>query len=74
VANMPGAVPNTSTLALTNATLRYGLAIANKGWKQAVKDDAALAKGVNVLEGKVTYQPVAEAHGLEYTELSSLLG
>ena len=73
VANMPGAVPNTSTLALTNATLRYGLAIAEKGWKQAVKDDAALAKGVNVLDGKITYRPVAEAHGLEYTELTSLL-
>jgi alanine dehydrogenase len=73
VANMPGAVPNTSTLALTNSTLRYGLAIADKGWKQAVADDAALAKGVNVLEGKVTYQPVAEAHGLDFVELSSLL-
>ncbi len=73
VANMPGAVPNTSTLALTNATLRYGLAIADKGWKQAVLDDPALAKGVNVLDGKVTYQPVAEAHGLEYTPLSSLI-
>jgi len=73
VANMPGAVPNTSTMALTNATLRYGLAIADKGWKQAVKDDAALAKGVNVLDGKVTYKEVAEVHGLEYTELSTLL-
>jgi alanine dehydrogenase len=73
VANMPGAVPNTSTLALTNATLRYGLAIADKGWKQAVLDDAALAKGVNVLDGKITYKPVAEAHGLDYTPLSSLL-
>jgi len=73
VANMPGAVPNTSTLALTNATLRYGLAIANKGWKRAVSDDAVLAKGVNVLHGKVTYKPVAEAHGLEYTDLESLL-
>ena len=73
VANMPGAVPNTSTLALTNATLRYGLAIADKGWKQAVLDDPALAKGVNVLEGKVVYEPVAEAHGLEYTPLESLL-
>ncbi|MEI8241109.1 MAG: alanine dehydrogenase [Actinomycetota bacterium] len=73
VANMPGAVPNTSTLALTNATLRYGLAIADKGWKQAVLDDAALAKGVNVLEGKVTYAPVAEAHGLDYTSLDSLI-
>lgn len=73
VANMPGAVPNTSTLALTNATLRYGLAIANKGWKQAVQDDAALAKGVNVLGGKVVYKPVADAHGLDYTPLDSML-
>ena len=73
VANMPGAVPNTSTLALTNATLRYGLAIANKGWKQAVADDAALAKGVNVLEGKIVYKPVADAHGMDYVELGSLL-
>jgi len=73
VANMPGAVPNTSTLALTNATLRYGLSIANKGWKQAVLDDAALAKGVNVLDGKIVYKPVADAHGMDYTELSSLL-
>ena len=73
VANMPGAVPNTSTLALTNATLRYGLAIANKGWKQAVIDDAALAKGVNVLDGKITYKPVADAHGMNYTALEKLL-
>jgi alanine dehydrogenase len=73
VANMPGAVPNTSTMALTNATLRYGLAIADKGWKQAVIDDAALAKGVNVLEGKVVYKPVAEAHGMDYVPLESLL-
>jgi alanine dehydrogenase len=74
VANMPGAVPNTSTMALTNATLRYGLAIADKGWKQAVADDASLAKGVNVLEGKVTYKEVADAHGMEYTPLEYLLG
>lgn len=73
VANMPGAVPNTSTLALTNATLRYGLAIADKGWKQAVLDDVALGKGLNVLEGKVVYEPVAAAHGLDYTPLESLL-
>ena len=73
VANMPGAVPNTSTLALTNATLRYGLAIADKGWKQAVADDAALAKGVNVVDGKLTYGPVAEALGLDYTPLESVL-
>ena len=73
VANMPGAVPNTSTLALTNATLRYGLAIADQGWRQAVKSDASLAKGVNVLEGKITYRPVAEAHGMNYTPLEKQL-
>ncbi|MGB4593877.1 MAG: alanine dehydrogenase [Coriobacteriia bacterium] len=73
VANMPGAVPNTSTMALTNATLRYGLAIADKGWKQAVKDDASLAKGVNVLDGKITYKGVAEAHGMNYTPLEKLV-
>ena len=73
VANMPGAVPNTSTLALTNATLRYGLAIADKGWKQAIIDDANLAKGVNVLDGKIVYKPVADAHGLAYTPLESML-
>jgi alanine dehydrogenase len=73
VANMPGAVPNTSTMALTNATLRYGLAIADKGWKKAVADDASLAKGVNVVDGKVTYKSVADAHGLEYTPLQSML-
>ena len=73
VANMPGAVPNTSTLALTNATLRYGLAIADKGWKQAVADDASLAKGVNVLDGKITYKGDADAHGMEYVELASLI-
>jgi len=73
VANMPGAVPNTSTLALTNATLRYGLAIADKGWKKAVADDASLAKGVNVVGGKVTYKEVADVHGLEYTPLESML-
>jgi len=73
VANMPGAVPNTSTLALTNATLRYGLAIADKGWKKALADDASLAKGANVIDGKVTYKEVAEVHGLDYTELASLI-
>ncbi len=73
VANMPGAVPNTSTLALTNATMRYGLAIADKGWKRAVAEDAALAKGVNVLDGKITYKPVADAHGLDYVPLASLI-
>jgi len=74
VANMPGAVPVTSTQALTNATLRYGLAIADKGWKRAVLDDPALAKGVNVLEGAITYKPVAEAHDMEYTPLEEIIG
>lgn len=73
VANMPGAVPNTSTLALTNATLRYGLAIADKGWKQAVADDAALAKGLNVIDGKIVYKSVADAHGMNYTPLEKLI-
>jgi alanine dehydrogenase len=74
VANMPGAVPNTSTHALNNATLRYGLAIADKGWEKAVLDDAALAKGVNVLDGKIVYKPVADAHGMEYTPLEEIVG
>jgi alanine dehydrogenase len=73
VANMPGAVPNTSTLALTNATLRYGLALADKGWQEAVAADAALAKGVNVLRGQITSRPVADAHGLAHAPLASLL-
>ncbi|MDR1718565.1 MAG: alanine dehydrogenase [Dysgonamonadaceae bacterium] len=66
VANMPGAVPRTSTIALTNATLPYALAIAEKGWKQALKEDPALAKGLNVCDGKLVYKPVAEALGLPY--------
>jgi len=73
VANMPGAVPNTSTMALTNATLRYGLAIADKGWKKALSDDAALAKGANVIDGKVVYKEVAEVHGLDYAPLEQFL-
>ena len=66
VANIPGAVPNTSTMALTNATLRYAVALANKGWRQACKDDPALFKGLNVVEGKVTFKAVAEAWNLKY--------
>lgn len=66
VANIPGAVPNTSTLALTNATLKYALALADKGWKQACKEDAALAKGLNIVEGKITFKAVADAFGLPY--------
>jgi alanine dehydrogenase len=73
VANMPGAVPITSTKALTNVTLPYVEAIADKGLRQAIGDDPALAKGVNVLGGKVTYEAVAEAHGLEYTPLDAAL-
>ena len=69
VANMPGGVPITSTKALTNATLPYVEAIADHGLRAAVAADPALAKGVNVLAGKVTYEAVAEAHGLEYTPL-----
>lgn len=65
VANIPGAVPNTSTSALTNATLRYALALADKGWRRACKEDAALAKGLNIVEGKVTYRAVADVFGME---------
>ena len=65
VANMPGAVPNTSTYALTNVTLRYALALADKGWQKAMDEDSNLALGLNVHQGKVYYQAVAEAHGLE---------
>ena len=73
VANMPGAVPVTSTKALTNVTLPYVEAIANKGVVQAIAEDAALAKGVNVVGGKVTYEAVAEAHGLPYTPLADAI-
>ena len=68
VANMPGGVPRTSTLALTNATFPYALRLANKGWKQALRDDPALLKGLNVVDGKVTYRGVAEAFGIEFHE------
>ncbi len=73
VANMPGAVPITSTKALTNATLPYVQAIANRGLREAVADDPALAKGVNVIDGKITYEAVAEAHDLPYTPLDDVL-
>ena len=73
VANMPGGVPITSTLALTNATLPYVEAIAEHGLAQAVARDRALARGVNVLDGKITYEAVAEAHGLAFTPLEELL-
>jgi alanine dehydrogenase len=73
VANMPGAVPVTSTKALTNATLPYVEAVANLGLREAIAQDAALALGVNVLDGKVTYEAVAEAHGIDYTPLEDVL-
>jgi alanine dehydrogenase len=73
VANMPGAVPITSTKALTNATLPYVEAIAELGLREAVARDRSLALGVNVLEGKITYEAVAEAHDLEFTPLEELL-
>lgn len=69
VANIPGAVPYTSTMALTNATLPYALQIADKGWKKACADNAALALGVNMVDGKVTYPGVAEAFDLPLHKL-----
>lgn len=73
VGNMPGAVPHTSTYGLTNATLPYVVALAEHGLKGAIALDPALAKGVNVYEGSVTYAPVAEAHGLDYVDLDKLI-
>jgi alanine dehydrogenase len=74
VANMPGAVPNTSTYALTNATLPYIVELANRGWRDALRRDAALAKGLNTHEGQVVYGPVGEAHDLPVVELSHVIG
>lgn len=68
VANIPGAVPNTSTLALTNATLRYAVALADKGWERACKDDTALARGLNIVEGKVTFKAIADVFGLPFEQ------
>jgi alanine dehydrogenase len=73
VANMPGAVPHTSTYALTNVTLPYAVAIADKGWKQAARDDHSLALGVNVHDGQITYGAVAEAFGLGALSLAEVL-
>jgi alanine dehydrogenase len=69
VANMPGAVGRTSTLALTNATLPYAVKIASKGYKQAAQDDPGLAEGINLVNGQVTYKAVAECFGLNYSAL-----
>jgi alanine dehydrogenase len=74
VANMPGAVPLTSTRALTNATLPYALTLATKGWHQAAQDDPGIGKGVNMVAGQITCQGVAEAFGLPYTPLEGLPG
>jgi alanine dehydrogenase len=71
VANMPGAVPKTSTLALTNATLPYAVQIANKGWKQALRENPEIKSGANVIQGKVTCKGVADAFGLEYFSVDS---
>jgi alanine dehydrogenase len=74
VANMPGAVPRTSTFALTNATLPYALDLANKGFERAISEDAGLKEGVNTYAGKLTYDAVATSQNLEYTPLDSILG
>ncbi len=73
VANMPGAVAKTSTIALTNATLPYAIQIANKGWKKAMQDNKEIKKGANIIRGKITYKAVAEAFGLEYTPIEDFL-
>lgn len=73
VANMPGAVPHTSTYALTNVTLPYVVELANEGWRDALRSDVALAKGLNAYDGKITYAPVAEAHDLASVPLEEVL-
>jgi alanine dehydrogenase len=73
VANMPGAVPRTSTLALTNATLPYGLMLADQGWREACRASGPLALGLNAVEGQLTYAAVGEAFGLESIPVSDVL-
>ncbi len=73
VPNIPGAVPRTATIGLTNATVPYALQLANKGFRQAAKENGALLKGINVLEGKITNKGVAEAFGYDYTDPATLL-
>jgi alanine dehydrogenase len=73
VANMPGAVPHTSTYALTNVTLPYALDLANMGWRDALRNDRALALGLNTHDGHITYGPVAEAHGMPAVKLEEVL-
>ncbi len=74
VANMPGAVPMTSTAALTNATLQYAIQLANFGWEKACKNNAALRSGLNIIRGKVVYEGVASAFDLEYTPIEQVIG
>ena len=70
---MPGAVPHTSTYALTNVTVPYAVALADKGWRQALRDDSSLALGLNTYAGQLTNLPVAEAHGRQATSLTEVL-
>jgi alanine dehydrogenase len=74
VANMPGAVPRTSTYALNNATLPFALALADRGWREALRRDPHLKAGLNVAAGKVTYREVADALGLAYTAADAVIG
>ena len=74
MANIPGAVPRTSTLALTNVTLPYAVRIANKGWKQALIDEEPLRKGANTIDGKIVYKSVADAFNMPYTPVEKVLG
>jgi alanine dehydrogenase len=71
---MPGAVPHTSTYALTNVTLPYAVELANRGWRDALRDDAALALGLNTHDGRLTNAPVAEAHGYQAVSVADILG
>jgi len=73
VANMPGAVPHTSTYALTNVTLPYVVEMANQGWREALRGDAALTLGLSTYAGSLNCEPVAEAHALPYTPSSEVL-
>lgn len=73
VANMPGALPMTSTLALTNATLPYALEIANKGWEKAMQENNEIKLGANIINGKITYKGVADAFGLKHTPIDELI-
>jgi alanine dehydrogenase len=73
VANMPGAVPNTSTYALTNATLPYAVALATKGWQQAMRDDHSLSLGLNTHDGRLTNKPVGEAVGIDAIDPAEVL-